>query len=231
VRRLRRQSDAISELRRGRPSAPTRSRPGEEDGGRARSDHGPARDHEKTVADVAAVLEKGDAIIDGGNSYYRTTFGGRPRSARGHRLHRLRNQRWSLRPRPRLLPDDRRPDEASSASPDLLDDRTGVEAAERTPGRDGDPDHCRERLPALRPEWRRPLREDGHNGIEYGVMAAYAEGLNILKHADARQGEARSRRRDRPPRPSAVLPVRPRHPRDRRGLATAAASSARGSST
>jgi 6-phosphogluconate dehydrogenase len=28
-----------------------------------------------------------------------------------------------------------------------------------------------------------------HNGIEYGLMAAYAEGFNILKHADAGKGE------------------------------------------
>ena len=37
----------------------------------------------------------------------------------------------------------------------------GVEAAERTPGRDGEPDTGRARLPALRAQRRRPLREDG----------------------------------------------------------------------
>ena len=58
-----------------------------------------------------------------------------------------------------------------------------------------------------------------HNGIEYGIMAAYAEGLNILKNANAGKVEARDGRRDRAARAPRVLPVRPRHPRGRRGLA------------
>ena len=65
---------------------------------------------EQTVNDVAAVLESGDAIIDGGNSYYRDDM--RRSAARGRegdRLHRLRHERRRLRARPRLLPDDRRP--------------------------------------------------------------------------------------------------------------------------
>ena len=37
-----------------------------------------------------------------------------------------------------------------------------------------------------------------HNGIEYGLMAAYAEGLNILKHAKSVTGLATSMRK--PPR-------------------------------
>ena len=42
----------------------------------------------------------------------------------GHRLHRLRDQRRRLRPRPRLLPDDRRPGRGGGAPrPDLQDDR------------------------------------------------------------------------------------------------------------
>ena len=61
----------------------------------------------------------------------------------------------------------------------------GVESAERTPGRERRPDAGRERLPALRPERRRPLREDGPQRDRVRVMAAYAEGLNILKNANA----------------------------------------------
>ena len=38
-----------------------------------------------------------------------------------------------------------------------------------------------------------------HNGIEYGIMASYAEGLNILRHANA-GNRAGKRRRDRAPR-------------------------------
>ena len=36
-----------------------------------------------------------------------------------------------------------------------------------------------------------------HNGIEYGLMAAYAEGLGILEHADIGKHTQEQRRRDR----------------------------------
>ena len=59
-----------------------------------------------------------------------------------------------------------------------------------------------------------------HNGIEYGMMAAYAEGLNVLHHANARQREAEEHSaEDHAARPAAVLPVRPRHRQGRRGVA------------
>ena len=48
-----------------------------------------------------------------------------------------------------------------------------------------------------------------HNGIEYGVMAAYAEGMNILKAANAGNASAR-RRRDQPAARSRILSVRHR---------------------
>ena len=64
---------------------------------------------EKTIEDVAAVLDAGDAIVDGGNSYYRDDIRRAAKLRRGRdRLRRLRDQRRRLRPRPRLLPDDRR---------------------------------------------------------------------------------------------------------------------------
>ena len=57
---------------------------------------------------------------------------------------------------------------------------------ERTPGRTGDPTPAEARLAALRSERSRAHDvKMVHNGIEYGIMAAYAEGLNILHNADA----------------------------------------------
>jgi len=60
----------------------------------------------------------------------------------------------------------------------------GVDAAARTPGRTGDPSpeemgylHCG-------PSGAGHFVKMVHNGIEYGLMAAYAEGLNILRHAN-----------------------------------------------
>ena len=58
-----------------------------------------------------------------------------------------------------------------------------------------------------------------HNGIEYGMMAALAEGLAILKKADVGLQGARQGRRERAPARPAVLPVPVRHARGRRGLA------------
>ena len=58
-----------------------------------------------------------------------------------------------------------------------------------------------------------------HNGIEYGIMAAYAEGLNILKHANVGKQTQRGRRRDHAAARSRALPVRSQPARHRRGLA------------
>ena len=107
----------------------------------------------------------------------------------------------------------------------------GVESAERTPGRDGDPTPAEQGYLHCGPTGAGHFVKMVHNGIEYGLMAAYAEGLNILKNADAGKRRARGRRRDRAARASRVLPVRDRHRRGRRGLAARAASSARGCST
>ena len=52
-----------------------------------------------------------------------------------------------------------------------------------------------------------------HNGIEYGLMAAYAEGLNVLKNANAGLPDGRDRRRDRAARPPGALPLRDRRRR------------------
>ena len=49
-----------------------------------------------------------------------------------------------------------------------------------------------------------------HNGIEYGLMAAYAEGIGILRARERRQAAARRRRRDDAAARSRALPVRPR---------------------
>jgi 6-phosphogluconate dehydrogenase len=61
----------------------------------------------------------------------------------------------------------------------------GVEAADRTPGRDGEPTMAEHGYLHCGPSGAGHFVKMVHNGIEYGVMAAYAEGLNILKNADA----------------------------------------------
>ena len=58
-----------------------------------------------------------------------------------------------------------------------------------------------------------------HNGIEYGLMAAYAEGMGILQSRQRRQADARRRRRDHAASRSRALPVRLRPRRDHRSVA------------
>ncbi len=142
---------------------------------------------EQTVADVAAELKAGDAIVDGGNSYYRDdirraakvgesgidyvdcgTSGGVFGLERGYCL---------------MIGG---PDGAvERLDPVFASLAPGVEQAERTPGRSGDVSPSENGYLHCGPNGAGHFVKMVHNGIEYGVMAAYAEGLNILKNANA----------------------------------------------
>ena len=60
----------------------------------------------------------------------------------------------------------------------------GVESAERTPGRSGGPDSAENGYLHCGPSGAGHFVKMVHNGIEYGLMQAYAEGMNVLKHAN-----------------------------------------------
>ncbi len=142
---------------------------------------------EQTVAGVAAVLEAGDAIVDGGNSYYHDdirraakvgeqgidyvdcgTSGGVFGLERGYCL---------------MIGG---PDGAvERLDPIFASLAPGVAAAERTPGRGGDPSPAENGYLHCGPNGAGHFVKMVHNGIEYGIMAAYAEGLNILANANA----------------------------------------------
>jgi 6-phosphogluconate dehydrogenase len=142
---------------------------------------------EKTVDAVAAVLDSGDAIVDGGNSYYRDdirraakvgeqgidyvdcgTSGGVFGLERGYCL---------------MIGG---PDGAvERLDPIFASLAPGVESAERTPGRSGEVTESENGYLHCGPNGAGHFVKMVHNGIEYGVMAAYAEGLNILKNANA----------------------------------------------
>jgi len=142
---------------------------------------------EKTIEGVAAVLEPGDAIIDGGNSYYRDDI---------RRAEALREKQidfvdcgtsggvFGLERGYCLMiggPDgavERLDSVFASLAP-------GVESAERTPGREGDVSTSENGYLHCGPNGAGHFVKMVHNGIEYGIMAAYAEGLNILKNANA----------------------------------------------
>jgi 6-phosphogluconate dehydrogenase len=60
----------------------------------------------------------------------------------------------------------------------------GVAMAPRSPGREGDPSPAEQGYLYCGPSGAGHFVKMVHNGIEYGLMAAYAEGLNILHHAN-----------------------------------------------
>jgi 6-phosphogluconate dehydrogenase len=142
---------------------------------------------EQVVHDIADQLDEGDVIIDGGNSYYRDdlrraeefgrrgidyidcgTSGGVYGLERGYCL---------------MIGG---PDAAvKRLDPIFATLSPGVEAAERTPGRKGKPGPAENGYLHCGPNGAGHFVKMVHNGIEYGVMAAYAEGLNILKNANA----------------------------------------------
>jgi 6-phosphogluconate dehydrogenase len=142
---------------------------------------------EKTISDVAAVLEPGDAIIDGGNSYYRDDI------RRAGILREKQIDFVDCGTSGGVFGLDRGyclmiggPDEAVRRLDSVFASLApGVEAAERTPGRSGDPGPAENGYLHCGPNGAGHFVKMVHNGIEYGVMAAYAEGLNILKNANA----------------------------------------------
>ena len=86
----------------------------------------------------------------------------------------------------------------------------GVDSAPRTPGLTGEPSTAENGYLHCGPNGAGHFVKMVHNGIEYGMMAAYAEGLNVLKHANAgKRAAGRGRGDDAAARPR-VLPVRPR---------------------
>jgi 6-phosphogluconate dehydrogenase len=68
----------------------------------------------------------------------------------------------------------------------------GVDASARTPGRSGPPSTAEQGYLHCGPNGAGHFVKMVHNGIEYGLMAAYAEGLNILQHANVGKAEHQS---------------------------------------
>jgi 6-phosphogluconate dehydrogenase len=142
---------------------------------------------ESTVKQVAEVLDQGDAIIDGGNSYYRDDI------RRAQEVGEVGIDYIDCGTSGGVFGLDRGfclmiggPDEAvERLDPIFKTIAPGVESAERTPGRSGDPGTAENGYLHCGPTGAGHFVKMVHNGIEYGIMAAYAEGLNILKNANA----------------------------------------------
>ena len=141
----------------------------------------------QVIDELATHLGAGDIIIDGGNSFYQDDL---QRSAalseRGIHLLDVGTSGgvFGLE-RGFCLMIGGDADAVRNLEPIFRTLAPGIDSASRTPGREGDA------MPAERgylhcgPSGAGHFVKMVHNGIEYGMMAAYAEGLNILKHAGA----------------------------------------------
>jgi 6-phosphogluconate dehydrogenase len=140
----------------------------------------------QVVEELAGLMAPDDVVIDGGNSWYRDdVHRAEALAARG--LHYLdvgtSGGVFGLE-RGFCLMIGGEAEVVARLEPLFRALAPGLEAAERTPGRAGQPRpeelgylHCG---PAGAGHFVKMV----HNGIEYGIMAAYAEGLNILHHAN-----------------------------------------------
>ena len=142
---------------------------------------------EKTVHDLAALMDSGDTIIDGGNTYYRDDMR-RAKELSERQIHYIdcgtSGGVWGLdRGYCLMIGGDQ--EAVQRLAPLFEAIAPGLEAAERTPGRKGDAAQAEYGYLHCGPAGAGHFVKMVHNGIEYGIMASYAEGLNILRNADA----------------------------------------------
>jgi 6-phosphogluconate dehydrogenase len=140
-----------------------------------------------TVEELAGLLDEGDIIIDGGNSNYRDDVR-RAAALRDKGIHYVdagtSGGVFGLERGYCLMVggDDTA---VATIEPILKTLAPGPGAAERTPGRSGELAPEEQGYLHCGPSGAGHFVKMVHNGIEYGIMAALAEGLNILANADA----------------------------------------------
>ena len=130
--------------------------------------------------------------------------------AEGDPLRRRGHERRRVGAGPRLLPDDRRRGGGGEAPRSRSSRRwpPTIASAPPTPGREGRGGTAEHGYLHCGPSGAGHFVKMVHNGIEYGLMAAYAEGLNILRGASVGKRRARGGRRDHAAPRSGALPVR-----------------------
>ncbi len=139
-----------------------------------------------TVDALASRMSEGDVIIDGGNSYYRDDI------ERAERLSALGLHHVDIGTsggvhgleRGFCLMIGGEPQVVERLDPIFRSIAPGVDAAARTPGREGEPSPAEQGYLHCGTHGAGHFVKMVHNGIEYGLMAAYAEGLNILHKAN-----------------------------------------------
>ena len=145
----------------------------------------PAAVVDRTIADVLPYLEEDDVLIDGGNSYYVDDIR-RAKEVATKGVHYVdvgtsggvggleRGYCQMIGGEPAVV---------TRLDPIFAALAPGVATAPRSPGREGDVASSEQGYLHCGPTGGGHFVKMVHNGIEYGLMAAYAEGLNILRGA------------------------------------------------
>lgn len=151
----------------------------------------PAGVVQRTVDELAGLLDTDDTVIDGGNSYYRDDIA-RSRRLAPQGVHYVdcgtSGGVWGLERGYCLMVGG---DETAvrRLDPLLRTIAPGRGSAEPTPGRTATTGTAPEGYLHCGPSGAGHFVKMVHNGVEYGMMAAIAEGLSIIRHADAGLGE------------------------------------------
>ncbi len=140
----------------------------------------------RTIRGLADVFEPGDVIIDGGNTHYRDDMRHAAELAE-QGIHHVdvgtSGGVWGLE-RGFCLMIGGEPDVVQRLYPLFGSIGPGFDSAPRTPGRTDAPSPSESGYLHCGPNGAGHFVKMVHNGIEYGIMAAYAEGLNIHHSAD-----------------------------------------------
>ena len=145
----------------------------------------PAAAVDKVLGDLVPLLSKDDVVIDGGNSYYRDDVDRAKRLA-APGIHYVdcgtSGGVWGLE-RGYCLMIGGEADVVLRLDPIFATLAPGPGSIPKTPGREKRGGTAEKGYLHCGPSGAGHFVKMIHNGIEYGIMAAYAEGLNILRHA------------------------------------------------
>ncbi len=146
----------------------------------------PAAIVDRELEELAPLLAAGDTVVDGGNSYYHDDIR-RAEALRQRGLHYLdvgtSGGVWGLE-RGYCLMIGGEAEPVRRLDPVFAALAPGMHAAQRTPGRERVGGTAEQGYLHCGPNGAGHFVKMVHNGIEYGLMAAYAEGFNILRHAN-----------------------------------------------
>jgi 6-phosphogluconate dehydrogenase len=145
----------------------------------------PAASVDDVLASFVALLEPGDVVVDGGNSYYHDDIR-RAAELKPKGIHYLdvgvSGGVWGLeRGYCQMIGGDT--DAVRRLEPVFHTLAPGVATATRTPGASGEVSSAEQGYLHCGPNGAGHFVKMVHNGIEYGMMQAYAEGLNIISNA------------------------------------------------